>query len=241
MSLPKQSAILLGSQEPSSSERTMGQLLDFFGVASRKVLNSDQNALGAPPQDIDCGQYSVLSSAACLAEALKHDTSKALLPPLLTSTGSLYIYGFDETEASKKLLRLLTGDPQANIHCSHLAQSRISVTSDLPEVCGPMSGISVSGLTLDNRFVFEIARNCQDCQSLIATSDGGVFLKTLRWGLPIFISAGGANLDIEAPVKGTFFDIKDYFCAVVPPIYPLSGYFATCAGPFCNQCLPDCG
>jgi hypothetical protein len=225
MSLPKQSAILLSLQEPSSSERNMGQLLDFFGVASRKVLNSDQNALGAPPQGIGCGQYSVLSSAVCLVDTLEHYTSTTLLPPLLTSAGSLYIYGFDETEASKKLLRLLTGDPQANIRCSHLTQSRISVTSDLPEICGPMSGISVSGLTLDSRLVFEVARNCKDCQSLIATSDGDIFLKALRWGLPIFISAGGANLDIETPVKGNFFDIKDYFCAAVPPVIYLKWAF----------------
>lgn len=226
MSLPKKVAILLGQQELSSSERNLGKILDFFGIASRKVLNSDQNALGAPPQGIGCGQYSILSSASRLAETLEQcSVGQAELPPLLTSAESMYIYGFDETEASKKLLRLLTGDPQANIRHNHLAQSRISVTSNLPEVCGPMSGISVSGLTLDSRLVFGVARNCKDCQSLIATSDGDVFLKTLRWGLPIFISVSGANLDIEAPVKGNFFDIKDYFCAAVPPVLYLQWAF----------------
>jgi hypothetical protein len=225
MSLPKQSAILLCPQELSFGERNMGQLLDFFGIASRKVLNSDHNALDSPPRGIGGGQYSVLSSASCLAEALEHYTSKTFLPPLLTSAGSLYIYGFNETEASKKLLRLLTGDPQANIHSSHLAQSTISVTNDLPEVCGPMSGISVSGLTLDNGLIFEVTRNCEYGQSLIATSEGNIFLQTLRWGLPIFISADGSGLDLNAPVKGNFFDIKDYFCAAVPPVIYLRWAF----------------
>ena len=226
MSLPKKVAILLGQQELSSSEQNLGKLLDFFGVPSRKVLNCDQNTLGISPQGIGCDQYSVLSSASCLAEALEQcSASKSELPPLLTSAESIYIYGFDETKAGKKLLRLLTGDPQADIRRSYLAQSRISVTDDLPEVCGPMSGISVSNLTLASRLAFEVARNCEGYQSLIATNNGDVFLKVLHWGLPIFISADECSLDIDAPVKGNFFDIKDCFCTSVPPVLYLQWAF----------------
>src|SRR5215831_9738956 len=134
--LPK--ALLLCGKEPSPVDPNLAKILDFFGVPW--IALSVGEITTALPSSGNSGQYCILSSASCLAEAI---ASQSVLPAWITNAASVYLYGFRSTEEHKALLRFLTGDLQANIRRLNAQRAGMSITVDVPEICGPMSGMQV--------------------------------------------------------------------------------------------------
>src|SRR5262249_31052387 len=127
-----------------------------------------------PAEEVNRGEFCVLTSAAHMVECLGR--SEGNLPPLLRAATSVYVYGFQQTDACRNLLRLLTGDKNGDICNLRMPEDLISVTRELPELCGPMSGITVRVKPAEHDTAF----NCQPAgdgvQRIITAVDGPIFL-----------------------------------------------------------------
>lgn len=223
--LPPSRAILLCGEELSPAERNLAALLDFFGIpwkASRLAELAEKSA-----NDHDtAGGYCVLSATPSLAEALQSITAFDLsLPPLLLNASSVYIFGFQNTPLCVGLLRYLTSARDAGIQKSGVSEARVSVTSDLPELCGPMAGLQVAVKMTARDTCFGFPAKTEGWRSIIAATCGEIFVSATRNGVPLYLSSVSEIIDINSP-STRFFDVKDYFFSAVPVVMYLKWAFA---------------
>jgi len=205
--LPK--ALLLCGKKSSPDDPNLAKILDFFGVPWI-ALGVDEITT-ALPSGGNRGQYCILSSASCLPEAI---ASQSVLPAWITNAGSVYLYGFRSIEEHKTLLRSLTGDPRANIRRFGAQRAGMSVTADVPEICGPMSGMQVPAEMSEDDVLFEVAPG-GTVRSIIAANDAQAFLEVTCGGARFYLSASAETLDVTS-VSSTYFDVKKHFCQAVP-------------------------
>jgi hypothetical protein len=133
-------ALVLCDGDLSSDDRDVVALLDFFGIAW-ELAPINQIAASEPSSDaLDRSNFRILTSAVVLAKALLEERPD--LPGLLSRAGSVYVHAFTDTYSGRNLLNVLTGDTSANIRPLCSKPTIMSVTRDLPGMCGAMSGLS---------------------------------------------------------------------------------------------------
>jgi len=202
-------ALLLCWKKPSPDDPNLAKILDFFGIPWI-ALDVGEIAT-ALPSSSNRGQFCILSSTSCLAEAIASD---AVLPDWITDANSVYVYGFQNTEEHKVLLRFLTGDPQANLRRLNAQRTRMSITADVPELCGPMSSMQVPVEISEDGVVFEVAPR-DTVRGIIAADDALTFLEVTCRGTRFYLSACAETLDV-ASLSSVYFDVKKHFCQAVP-------------------------
>lgn len=227
--LPPSRAILLCGGELSPVERNLARLLDFFGIpwetsAPGQLAEGTGGTLG------DAGEYCVLGNAASLAECLRSVTAQnANLPRWIQNARSVYVFGFSNTPQCLELLRYLTGATEASVQKSGVSETHVTVTSEFPSLCGPMSGlqIPVKVAELDSWFVFPTNRN--GCRGIMSAPCGELFLSATRDSVPFYLSGGSKIIDINEPA-GKFFDVKESLSSAVPIVMYLKSAFAHLCG-----------
>src|SRR5262245_60601119 len=128
-------AIRICAEEQTSSERSLGKIVDFFGIESRFIDARGLTTID-PTTLSDDTPYSVLVSAVHLASAV---TAGGSLPPLLRRAESVFVFGFDRSERSRGLLRALTGRLGAACDVRPATGRTLAVTPTRPDICGALS------------------------------------------------------------------------------------------------------
>lgn len=101
-------ALLLCDSNVSPNDQNVRKLLDFFGIPWIALdLQTIKNGEHLPWNHLT-SNFCILGSASSIAAILQDSPSG--LPPLLGKADSVYVYGFEETEACMGLLRFLTND-----------------------------------------------------------------------------------------------------------------------------------
>ena len=207
-------ALLLCRKDPSSEDLNLRGVLNFFGIPWKAVTVGEITG-AALPANVARSEFCTLSSAPCMAEAMQGiEDSNGALPRWMIEASSVYIYGFQDTDPCRKLLRLLTSDAQGNIRNLNTTQAFMSITSDFPEMCGPMSGMRVP-VDLSGDLVFDVAHQGEEFQSIITVNDGEVFFRVTCRGVHFYLNVCRRIVDISSP-SAKYFDVKKLFCEAVP-------------------------
>jgi len=217
-------ALLLCDGKLSADERNLAALLDFFGIPWKALNPSEIRPTSTEGDGI--GGFCILSSASCMATALASTAgADATLPGWMLDASSVYIYGFQETAPCNMLLRFLTRAADVEIRKPIAPESRLSVTSDFPDLCGPLSGIgaSVRLAARDSYFGFE--QQSKGYLGIITANYGEMFVSVIRSGVRFFLNACSETIDIGAPAR-RYFDVKEHFCTAVPIAMYLKWAFA---------------
>jgi hypothetical protein len=204
----------------SFDDRDVAALLDFFAVPWDFAPIGEIATNGPCYQILDGSRFHILTSAPVLAKALLEQGPH--LWWLVSRAGSVYVHGFQGTDSERNLLKLLTGGAQSNIRRSE--PTLVSVTSVFPEMCGPMSGLTVPVIPSDVDQAFDLpgARAIED---IVSTNDGRMFAKILVQGVPFYLNAARKTIHIHAPAREPF-DIKKFFASAAPIVMYLSWAFA---------------
>jgi hypothetical protein len=229
-------ALLLCGSNSSSKNHELGELLDFFGIFW-KAISMEEITAGVLPSDGT--QYCVLGSATDLAEALQATVRlNAALPRWTVEAGSVYVWGFEDTDCCRNLLRFLTGDGNATIHQLNNLHAFTSITTALPEMCGPMSGLTVPVELTEGDLVFGVAAAQEGFKSVISTSNGQIFVRLLCQGTPFYLNACSRMVDINR-VSEKHFDVKSHFLSAVPTTMYLKWAFhdVSWSSPETSACL----
>jgi hypothetical protein len=141
--------------------------------------------------------------------------SHGAFPAWMTNARSLYVYGFEDTEPCRRLLRLLTGDSRASVRHPSSRQASVRVTDHAPEMAGPLSGMRVSISLSDSDRVFELDHAAASIQRLVGTTDGDLFLTTIVQSVTFYLNASLETVDLSASTA-EHFDVKRFFCSAVP-------------------------
>ncbi|HXM94098.1 MAG TPA: hypothetical protein VOA64_07565 [Candidatus Dormibacteraeota bacterium] len=223
---PPSRALLLCDEKLSLDERNLTNLLDFFGIPWKAVSPGEMTRESTSAASDSTDRFCILSSAPRLAEALQSiAVSDAALPAWMLHASSVYIYGFQETSVCRKLLRFLTSATEGDIRKPAASDAHVFVTSDFPEMCGPMSGLQVPVKLTEKDLFFDVRQQAEGCQNIISANRGEVFVSVIRSGVRFFLNACSGTIDVNCPAT-TYFDVKEHFCRAVPIAMYLRWAFA---------------
>lgn len=219
-------ALLLYDEKLSSEERSLTALLDFFGIPWKAVSLGELTSECANAESASTGGFCILSSASCIAATLQAMAGPdAAMPAWMLKASSVYIYGFQDTTLCRKLLRFLTSAADGEIRKPIAPEIRLSVTSDFPEMCGPMSGICASVRVTEKDCYFDLTQKVEGWLSIVTANYGEIFVSFIRSGVRFFLNSCSETIDISSPATNHF-DVKEYFCSAVPIAMYLKWAFA---------------
>lgn len=216
-------AILLCPEKLASEDRHLTEILDFFGIPWQ--ILTPREVASFPPPGHAKGEFCILSSFPLMAEALQisQDSSDAL-PVWVQGASSVFLYGFEDTTLCTQLLRFLAGKAHRGVRQLKPVPTSVLITSDLPEMCGPMSGLQVLAEPSKGDVVFDIGEEASGFQSVIRSNAGELLLNVTKGGVPFYLSGGSTITDIRSP-HGKYFDVKKHFCGAVPAVMYLKWAF----------------
>jgi hypothetical protein len=219
-------AVRICSEVQTRPERCLGKILGFFGIDSRTV-DAGSLATVDPPTVVDSSSYSVFVSAAHLASIAGQQSG---LPPVLSGAHSVFVFGFDDSPPLRRVLGWLTGRPGTDCTVRRVSGTGSVVTADSPDMFGALSGLTASTTAVDEGLAVDGASGCEGFRTMIGDGGGDVFFQCRRQGLTFYIAASEPAVDIDEPVHGNFFDVRDSFGSTVPLVAFLRREFATAFG-----------
>ncbi|HEY6943679.1 MAG TPA: hypothetical protein VI431_00965 [Candidatus Acidoferrum sp.] len=215
-------AVLLCAEMLTSEDRHLTEILDFLGIPWQILTPGEVASFPTPVPGT--GKFCILGSFPLVVEALRDSQhSGDCLPAWIQGASSVFLYGFEDTVPCTQLLHFLTENGHSNVRHLNAAQTAVTITDDLPEMCGPMSGLQVLVERSEGDVVFDIAMEAQRFRSIIRSNAGQLFLSVTKGGVPFYLS-GGTITDIRSP-HGKYFDVKEHFCGAVPAVMYLKWAF----------------
>jgi hypothetical protein len=196
------------------------QILDFFEIPWEGVSPAalfDLTGVSTPES------YALFFSLHLMGRILKKEAAGGTLPLLLQRAESIFLYGGEESHGTDAVLRFLTGGSDGRI--THLAagETPCSISDKHVDICGPLSGLRV---TVPLRLEFTILTNSgTQFERLIWSKEGCLFGVAACQGKQFYLAPSATLIDINAPLKKTYFDIADYFLSAVPLVMYLQRTF----------------
>jgi hypothetical protein len=215
-------ALLLRSDTPSHEDCNLAEILDFFGIPWTALTVSEANGGNVAPLTASLPQFSILTSASCLAETLQ-PCKAGTLPAWLAAAATVFVYGFQAADPCRALLRQITGDPEADIRGIDAWPITVSVTDAFPDMCGPMSALRIQ-LEPGAADAALVIRHGSELQSIVAAPEGHLFAGFAYLGVRFFTDASLAMVDIRERAA-SHFDVKKRFAGAVPVVMYLKWSF----------------
>ncbi|MCW1989080.1 hypothetical protein ABIE85_003914 [Bradyrhizobium diazoefficiens] len=216
-------ALLLRSDDtPSPDDCNLSEILEFFGIPWMALTVSEANEGNVASLMASHPQFSVLTSASCLAEALR-PCKAGTFPDWLAAATSVFVYGFQAADRGKALLRQITGDPDAEIDGIEARPTTVFVTDAFPDMCGPMSALRIQ-LEPGAADAALVIRDDGELQSILGAPEGHLFVGFANAGVRFFADASLAMVDI-CERAATYFDVKKRFAGAVPVVMYLKWSF----------------
>src|SRR5215469_8305478 len=217
-------AFLLHSGVLSPDDNRLGQVLNFFGIPWTPVATTELNEGNLATIAGGRSKYSILTSAPCLADVLSGANPK-VTREWLSLASSVFVFGFQTTEACRATLRNISGDPEANIRNLEGRQVTLEIAGDFPEMCGPMSGLRIRLEPEATDPAFAIRPDADGFRSLVAAPEGCLFARVIYCGTPFYCDASQRIVDIHRR-STTHFDVKKSFAGAVSLVMYLKWAFA---------------
>ena len=194
-----------------STEGRLGRILEHFGVRT-DVLGVD--AIAAWPLGAGRGQdaFALFASLETFSAAMR----AAEAVRVIETATAVYLYATTDRIESETALRQLDGWTSASLENLGTGPCSFVVSNDLAELDGPMAGITVSARSVAENFVLRHTGAGTAVTTLLAAEGAPAFVRFQWRGVPVFLCTSAALVDIDQPVNGAFFDIKDHFCSLVP-------------------------
>ena len=203
----RQRAIVIYRDTAGVHEERLGRMLTFFGVSWKALGLSD---LATGQRTPGAKRYVVFGSAETVCAALKVSSAAAVL---LDAT-AVYVYGSPGIGDVRALSSLTGTEWVGQPFSNELVAVRVS--SDCPELTGPMSGLDV---TMRLRGTAPVAigprLGGEALHAIVAVNEATAFGRLLHCGVPVYVNGGGV-VDIDEPVGRNSYDVKDHFLSAVP-------------------------
>jgi hypothetical protein len=229
-------AVLLRGEAVSPEDERLAGLLDCLGVPWQAIGVGEWASGGDWRASIQGKQFCVITSASCLAMLVGEPANSRDLPSWIAEAESIFVYGFSEDGASRRLLRLLTGDSGANVRGMTGQQAPISVSDDFPDVCGPMSGMRFRVGIPKRQLAFELAPRGELFRSVVSSDQGQLLVCVERQGGRFFLSSSAHIVDVFAS-RTRYFDVRENFCDTAPLVMYAKWAFRAGPAPESNASL----
>jgi hypothetical protein len=209
-------ALLLRGDAVLPEDAKLAEMLGALGVSVQAVHVSEIDSRSERSSSDAAEQFCVITSANRLAALVGEEMNPdGALPEWMAKARSVYVYGFTEDPASQQLLRFLTGDSCAKVRYAKGKQVIVTVTSDYPAMCGPMSGIQFEARAPEKHPVFDLYVRPGSLESVLNSNQGHLFVSARGRGAQLFINASAEVIDVSAACT-KYFDVRDNTTNTVP-------------------------
>lgn len=208
--------ILVGSEAPSCTNSLKG-VLRFFGVESR-VSTLDEFLVGALVKEPCLMQTKLLCSSSTLLDILKRLGQAPTASSFWRrNVHSVFVYADQDAAALVDLQQHIVSNDHIPLVRFDRGRNQWFITDKCPDFCGPMSGLGVQA----NQGLAQVAASVQ-----VTDERNTVFVKGFFERVPIFLSASDRVVDVDAPLAGRNFDIREEFLSAAPIVMYVKWAFA---------------
>ncbi|HEV2693553.1 MAG TPA: hypothetical protein VG347_11715 [Verrucomicrobiae bacterium] len=204
----KVNALLLAGPSDSVAAGRLKKILAVFGVECAQMTVTEFLTAGTGEK------LRVLCAAATFAElvaALAKDAEAA--NAWSNRAHSVFVMADGNPDALAMVAQGITGSssivPAAGVDWQ--------VTDALPEFCQVMSGLPATALTENPTSVLALDAAASKAVKIIFNHSGAAFVQGEFRSVPVYLSTGGL-LDVDAPLSGRVFDLKQHFLSAVPVV-----------------------
>jgi hypothetical protein len=235
----KQEAIILDDLDLSVEGKKIAKILDFFGVPWRASTMTELLALSDAGQksSLRCRFFCSSGTFLQLIKGLERDPG--FMQFWEEQVDSAFVYAGDDSEILRKLMRRLTGDDGVVISKINPAVRDLTVSNQLDDVCGVMSGVraTATGINGDADVVLNTSKG--NAVSIISVDHGAAFLRIEYSGVAVFLSTSQKIIDIDSELTSQNFDVRHNFLSAVPIVLYIKWAFrdACWNAPETNACL----
>lgn len=210
--------MILHSGAPGEREQRLAGTLAFFGVPVELLSVSEL--------DTESRQgYAVLASAESLLLASREVGD---LPRLFRGAGAVYVYGADSAEVSAQAVMLLLPGSGASISRLTQEPQQVKVSKQARSVTGPMTGLAVTLSPATSDHALTLSATVNSSFTPVISVGGRAAFAAWDWqGVPVYFCASSEIVDLEAPVRGNFYDVKTNFLSAVPLVMFITRVFGS--------------
>jgi hypothetical protein len=235
----KQEAIILDDLDLSVEGKKIAKILDFFGVPWRASTMTELLALSDAGQGSSSRWRFFCSSGTFLQLIKGLERDPGFMQFWEEQVDSAFVYAGDDSEILRKLMRRLTGDDGVVISKINPAVRDLTVSNQLDDVCGVMSGVraTATGINGDADVVLNTSKG--NAVSIISVDHGAAFLRIEYSGVAVFLSTSQKIIDIDSELTSQNFDVRHNFLSAVPIVLYIKWAFrdACWNAPETNACL----
>jgi hypothetical protein len=212
----KQEAIVLDDLDLSVEGKKIAKILDFFGVPWRASTMTELLALSDAGQESSSRWRFFCSSGTFLQLIKGLERDPGFMQFWEEQVDSAFVYAGDDSEILRKLMRRLTGDDGVVISKINPAVRDLTVSNQLDDVCGVMSGVRATATDINGDANVVLNTSKGNAVSIISVDHGAAFLRIEYNGVAVFLSTSKKIIDIDSELTSQNFDVRHNFLSAVP-------------------------
>jgi hypothetical protein len=212
----KQEAIVLDDLDLSVEGKKIAKILDFFGVPWRASTMTELLALSDAGQESSSRWRFFCSSGTFLQLIKGLERDPGFMQFWEEQVDSAFVYAGDDSEILRKLMRRLSGDDGVVISKINPAVRDLTVSNQLDDVCGVMSGVRATATDINGDANVVLNTSKGNAVSIISVDHGAAFLRIEYNGVAVFLSTSKKIIDIDSELTSQNFDVRHNFLSAVP-------------------------
>jgi len=208
--------------DPEWTSNRLRQILEFLGIPYRifrsvsQFADSVSGPLADPPS-------AVIGSLSAIGDMLFGEHA-SFGQTMAQKVHSFFASLPDDSARCAEILKSCTGDQGLSFGCTKRDKVRVKVSSQCPELTGPMDGVESVITARPSDRILRTER--PDAISTILEADGeAAFFSINKPGLRLFVSCSSETPDLKEPLKGPWYDVKNHFLSAVPLLMYLKWAF----------------
>jgi hypothetical protein len=215
-----QRATLLCDDSDLAEEGHISRLFGFFGIPGQRVSVEEFARSGGPA--VKTGLVCSARTFSRLLETLdRRDDAQRVWQETVSS---VFVYAGADAVAFASLNRTLTADPKASVSHVH-GVTEWQVSDEFPDFAQSLGGLRIKTVRhSSDTLSFDPAIGCG--KAIVFCQRGAALLKVEYRSVALFLSTSPTVVDVDAPVAGRNFDIREHFLAAAPLVMYLKWAFA---------------
>jgi hypothetical protein len=215
-------AAVVESHPGNETTRRLIRLLDFLGISWRVFNTVSELEKARLTESLGEGSYSVIGSITEVADLI--EDRGEIAQQTRSGAQSLFCYVSEDVARCSQLLKVLTKCTSATLASLKGAPLEVEVSKCCPSLTGPMHGVRTIAKAGSNDHALA-TEGSLPISTIIGAPNGPFFFDVEYQGLRTFVSCSAALPELERPLSGRYYDVKDDFLSTVPIVMYLKWAF----------------
>lgn len=218
-------AAIVDDKSSSAATVRLERILDFLGIPWQVFKSASDLFEAGESGPLRGVHYAILAPITFVGDVLSGTAPGVKGRTGASTPHSMFVYVTNETSVCEEKLQTLTGFPNARLLPLERNQTvEVRVSDRYRDLAGPMHGlrVEVKARPCDQALSIERASSIS---RIIETDTNTSFFEMQTDGVRIFVNCNSEVPNLNEPLSGRFYDVKDQFLSTVPLLIYLKWAF----------------